>query len=277
MIAPMIVSPKSSSEPAGIAMAISDDPPADGKGPQAKDPLAPTDDEEESAAEDEESATEGEESATVDNGPPAKVDASPTPDAKDKKADNDNEKVTVFYGTDRQALESSASRDWAYVDWVYLTAIFAAVTLVLGAIAYCHPRNRLLLALASATVLGTGTLAFVTVRAGQETPPAEGAPSRVYGNDRGTLEMGLCQVTIPKSHQTGEMERPSIFRLQFREDPSRHIVLLSVEQKAEEEFFTAMKARVSTNRRRKRPWSSSTASTSTSKKPPCGPRNWPTT
>lgn len=181
-------------------------------------------------------------SPTADNVPQSKDDASSKAATKDENSDS--QMVKVFYGTDRLALSPAASRDWGYTDWAYLTAIATALTLVLGAITYCHPRNRLLLGMTSVTMLGTGMLVFVTIRAGQPVPSSEVATSRVYGNDRGELELGVCQVTIPKEHKTGEMERPSIFRLQLREDPRRHIMLLTVEQKAEDEFFTAMKARI---------------------------------
>ena len=50
----------------------------------------------------------------------------------------------------------------------------------------------------------------------------------MYGGDRGELELGTCEVSIPKDHQVGELESPSVLRLEFREDPERHVVLLGV-------------------------------------------------
>lgn len=40
---------------------------------------------------------------------------------------------------------------------------------------------------------------------------------------------GQCEVSIPKTHQFGHLERPSIWRLEFRESEARHIVLKNVE------------------------------------------------
>lgn len=53
-------------------------------------------------------------------------------------------------------------------------------------------------------------------------------PGEFYGAGRGKLEMGMCEVSIPKTHQRGRLESPSIWRLEFREDPKLHVVLLSV-------------------------------------------------
>ncbi len=49
-----------------------------------------------------------------------------------------------------------------------------------------------------------------------------------YSGERGDLALGLAEVSIPDDHRMGEIERPSLWRLQFREDPTKHIVVLSV-------------------------------------------------
>ncbi len=54
-------------------------------------------------------------------------------------------------------------------------------------------------------------------------------------------------MTIPATHRRGAIERPSVFRLEFREDPSKHIVLGGVVPVDEEMFvdrFRAMLAHV---------------------------------
>jgi esterase/lipase superfamily enzyme len=53
-------------------------------------------------------------------------------------------------------------------------------------------------------------------------------PKDFYGAERGKLELGTCEVSIPKTHVRGQLEAPSIWRLEFKEDPKRHVVLLSV-------------------------------------------------
>jgi esterase/lipase superfamily enzyme len=51
-------------------------------------------------------------------------------------------------------------------------------------------------------------------------------------------------VSIPKEHKVGQLEAPSIFRLEFREMPERHVVLMDVEPLESDVFFGALKARV---------------------------------
>jgi esterase/lipase superfamily enzyme len=52
----------------------------------------------------------------------------------------------------------------------------------------------------------------------------------MYGGDRGDLEYGFCEVSIPRSHTKGALDSPSILRLELRENPARHITLLTVQQ-----------------------------------------------
>ena len=69
-------------------------------------------------------------------------------------------------------------------------------------------------------------------------------PGVRYGNQRGEVEYGICQVTIPATHETGEIERPSILRLEVREDVARHVVLQATEPSSEDAFFEALRRRV---------------------------------
>lgn len=59
-----------------------------------------------------------------------------------------------------------------------------------------------------------------------------------------TLSQGTLDVSIPRDHHMGEIERPSIFRLEFHEDPQKHVVLLSVSPKPENQFFRELSTRV---------------------------------
>lgn len=48
-----------------------------------------------------------------------------------------------------------------------------------------------------------------------------------YTADRGELVRGICEVTVPDSHQRGMVERPSLLRFEVSEDQSKHLVLTS--------------------------------------------------
>jgi esterase/lipase superfamily enzyme len=56
-------------------------------------------------------------------------------------------------------------------------------------------------------------------------------PKNAFGGDRsqeGRLSLGICGVSVPKTHRVGEIESPNIFKLQFRKNPEKHIVVLDL-------------------------------------------------
>ncbi len=65
-------------------------------------------------------------------------------------------------------------------------------------------------------------------------------PARQFGAGRGPITYGSCEVSIPREHRMGELESPSLLRLQFRADPNRHVVLLRTELAGREQFFPAL-------------------------------------
>lgn len=65
-------------------------------------------------------------------------------------------------------------------------------------------------------------------------------PDTAFSNQRSrarSLHLGVCRVSVPRSHQPGMIEEPSIWRLQFRPDPSKHLVLLDREPLSSRLFF----------------------------------------
>lgn len=56
-------------------------------------------------------------------------------------------------------------------------------------------------------------------------------PSKFYSGERGSGELsyGMAEVSIPDDHRMGELESPSFWRLEFRQSPEKHVVLLKVE------------------------------------------------
>lgn len=65
-------------------------------------------------------------------------------------------------------------------------------------------------------------------------------PARQFGSGRGTLTYGSCEVSIPRDHRMGELESPSLLRLQFRPDPDRHVMLMRTELASREQFFPTL-------------------------------------
>jgi esterase/lipase superfamily enzyme len=50
-------------------------------------------------------------------------------------------------------------------------------------------------------------------------------PDEHYAGDRGALSFGVVTVALPKSHEVGQLEAPSILRLEFTADPDKHVML----------------------------------------------------
>jgi hypothetical protein len=61
----------------------------------------------------------------------------------------------------------------------------------------------------------------------------------------GAVNYGECTISIPKIHKVGNLESPSILKLEFHPDPKRHIVLEKIETMQEEVFFKSIAASVS--------------------------------
>jgi esterase/lipase superfamily enzyme len=55
--------------------------------------------------------------------------------------------------------------------------------------------------------------------------------------DKGAVSYGSCQVSIPETHVIADLERPSVWRLEFHPDPEKHIVLEKVESEARGRFL----------------------------------------
>jgi esterase/lipase superfamily enzyme len=72
-------------------------------------------------------------------------------------------------------------------------------------------------------------------------------PANFYGSDRDpneVLSLGSCDVSIPRDHRPGELEAPSIWRLEFHEDPAKHVVLLGVHPEVQSQFYSDLASTV---------------------------------
>ncbi|MCC7419886.1 MAG: alpha/beta fold hydrolase [Planctomycetaceae bacterium] len=70
-------------------------------------------------------------------------------------------------------------------------------------------------------------------------------PGDFYSSARGPLQFGVCDVSIPRVHQTGELEAPSIWKLEFRENPKKHVMLVSVEPTDGSRFLSELQSTIS--------------------------------
>ncbi len=143
--------------------------------------------------------------------------------------------VPVYYATDRQ-------RDPVPLSAYEVTGNFRVLSTLVGCLlcsmvicAFCGWRgNRRIGALSSVVACVSGSLAAICVFSGNAGIVKRGVH---YRGDRGNLTRGICEVTVPRIHRPGVVERPSIFRLEFREDQEKHIVLTSAIELSQDDFY----------------------------------------
>ncbi len=155
----------------------------------------------------------------------------------------DDHLVKVYYGTNRQPTRTGATG--TDLEHKSTPGYGAAMGLAIAAMATCcfgflrrkSPQYTL------AAVTG---LAAVTTLAVQTVRFTDSQVIEVENVEYGTLlsetvEMGVCEVTIPDAHRTGELESPSmLLRLELTEDPTKHIILKSVHRLDPDSFFDDM-------------------------------------
>src|SRR5471032_12422 len=69
---------------------------------------------------------------------------------------------------------------------------------------------------------------------------ARNAPSA----EQDTLSYGYCDISIPRDHRMGQLESPSLWRLEFRDDPAKHVVLLTADVQDADTFYAALGTQV---------------------------------
>lgn len=61
--------------------------------------------------------------------------------------------------------------------------------------------------------------------------------NEAFGTKRSKLKYGVVEVSIPHDHRIGEIESPSIWKFEFSEDPSKHIMLQEITLLEKQNFF----------------------------------------
>ncbi len=62
-----------------------------------------------------------------------------------------------------------------------------------------------------------------------------------FGNERSELHYGNYNISIPKTHEIGQIEEPSLLKLELNEDPNKHISFLTINSFNKELFFKELK------------------------------------
>lgn len=167
------------------------------------------------------------------------------PTAEPAAVDENFHRVNVFYGTDRASLSEMDRSQRDYLDWLKWAAVALGCTVGIAVLNFRSGAGRVSRLLLLVGILATcGLGGWTTVRWLQYVPLSE-QPNFVYGGARGELKFGTCEVSIPKDHQVGRVEAPSLMRLEFQADPEKHVKLLAVDELPEQQFFDRLRQRVS--------------------------------
>lgn len=67
----------------------------------------------------------------------------------------------------------------------------------------------------------------------------------MFAARRASTQFGVSWVSIPRSHEAGELEEPSLLTLTFREDPEKHVVLLDVKLASKDRWYQDLNASIS--------------------------------
>ena len=192
------------------------------------------------------------EAAAREPEPSNPIDAVPV----EPKEDPGYDMVTVFYATDRARAGVDSLGLFGPSGWHWIAGVLGAFTLGVLIFALRTPGGSEGSAEASSSRIwrffGVGIGLVLTIVAGAQALSLQSQIESIrfknlttlYGGDRGTMEYGTCEVSIPECHERGQIERPSMLKLEFREDPLKHLVLQSTDPKGEEVFFEELRADV---------------------------------
>ncbi len=146
------------------------------------------------------------------------------------RTDSDFAVMQVFYATNRDRLSGGQNAGF----WLPLCVAVAGGALTLGFFLETGGRKRKrrswmpLFTLALTIVLTAYTAINSRYTTNQRL---------AFNADRGPMQYGVSEVSIPNVHVPGELESPSILRLEFTESPDRHIVIQNLDPRTPDEFF----------------------------------------
>ncbi|MEX0852138.1 MAG: alpha/beta hydrolase [Bauldia sp.] len=67
-------------------------------------------------------------------------------------------------------------------------------------------------------------------------------PEDYYGGDRGQVDYGTVEVSVPRIHKPGAVESPSLIKLEWTANPERHFVITRLATMTADELFADMSA-----------------------------------
>ena len=149
--------------------------------------------------------------------------------------------MTVFYATDRKSKFGIAPGDWLEV---HLWALIALAVYLLTFVAVFASERKAFYG----TVAFSSLVVFLVL--GQSATVTWDKQKRLASNGDASyiseirsssadelLDYGTCKVTIPPDHKIGRLDSPSLFKLEFKEDPEKHVMLHRVVREDKQVFY----------------------------------------
>ena len=83
------------------------------------------------------------------------------------------------------------------------------------------------------------------------TPTGSPEPARFFGPKRGPMRFGKAVVSVPEDREAGELPTPNLLHLEFRPDPSKHVILTAVNpMSGRDAFFQDLRDRIAASGRK---------------------------
>lgn len=156
----------------------------------------------------------------------------------------------AYYATDRKPL-GSLGRPFPMLFFLLVSLGLGGLGLV-GWLVGGQERWKRIRSWGGVAILVALTIAGMALFSAWWQGPTSDLPGGVsFGKERSDeLRFGQAWVSIPKTHETGELERPSVLRLEFKPDPAKHIALLENQALSRPDWLLELAAAVANSPRR---------------------------
>jgi esterase/lipase superfamily enzyme len=156
--------------------------------------------------------------------------------------------VRVYFATDRARLDFNGywiyTRLWLPVFMGVMVASILVIGIAVGvrrwiAITGTSVALAMTAYFSHQAILGTHYIRLLS----QSSHVAFGTTRQAEKTGGYPLHLGVSEVTIPPNHRPGELERPSLLRLEWKENDLKHVSLQRVEVLSVDNFFADLKAK----------------------------------
>lgn len=77
-----------------------------------------------------------------------------------------------------------------------------------------------------------------------------GTIGEYFGPDRGDIQYGVTKVSIPRNHKMGILEAPSVWKLEFRSNPEKHVMLIDLQSMDSKSYFKSVHEKIAKSNRK---------------------------